>query len=246
MPRGKRTAKKTETTLVPTSIEPVLPGEAEVEAELLDQAVQTINQIHAGKTLETARMVGEYVLQTFFADDPESFRARGKKHVSFRELAKRDDLHPSYAFIWRAVSVVDQLRLLPEDVVAALPYTHHAALLPVRDEGAKKRLAQRAAEKGWTSRKLLDEVRKVRAKEKGAHKAGRPPLPAFVKVVRRISSTLRASGTPTITDEDIIRYTPDLSRELVGIIESQVDVLMAIRDDIEKMLKEAEQKSASG
>jgi hypothetical protein len=228
--------------LVPTSIEAALPGEGQVEKELLDQAVHEINRMHAGKTLETARLVGEYVLATFFGGDPENFRNRGKKHVTFQELARREDMHPSYTFIWRAVSVVDQLRLLPENVVAALPYTHHAALLPVRDEGAKKRLAERAALNSWSKRKLLDEVSKVRSKEKSKTRVGRPPLPGFVKSVQGVRKALLKLEIGSVTDEAVARYSLDKTRELKGKIAEMLDQLRALEAQLDQACASAESK----
>jgi len=125
-------ADKTETTETITPSEILapgtgegLPGEQEADSVLLDQAVAHINQLYIAKGLETARVIGEYVLTTFFGGDTETFRAKGSKHTSFRALAEREDLHVSHVWIWRAVSVVDQLQLLPEDVAGSLPFTHH-------------------------------------------------------------------------------------------------------------------------
>lgn len=170
-----------------------LPGEAQVDPALLDVAVETLNRIYVAKGLETAREMGEYVLGTFFGGDLEAFHSRGKKHASMRALAAREDLHPSHTVIWRSVAVIEQLRLLPENVASALPYTHHTLLLPVRDEKAKVKLAQRAVEKGLTKRALAAEVKKVREKEIGESKAGRPPLPAFIKTVNRLEKLTGAN-----------------------------------------------------
>ena len=44
----------------------VLPGESDVDSQILDQAVIELNRIYIAKGLEAARAMGEYVLETFF------------------------------------------------------------------------------------------------------------------------------------------------------------------------------------
>jgi hypothetical protein len=169
-----------------------LPGEGAVDSTLLDQAVAELNRRYAVKGLETIREIGEYVLAVFFDGEPENFRDRGNGHITFRQLGERDDLRVSYAFIWRAVSVVDQLRLLPEEVASALPPTHHTLLLGVKDTKKKQDLARQAVAGEWSKDRLQVAVTKLREKEKSA--AGRPPLPAFVKAIHKLSKLLEGDS----------------------------------------------------
>lgn len=179
--------KTSETTAV---IEP-LPGEQALDEHLLDQAVHQINAAWAIKGIETAREIGEYVLSTFFDGDPTAFHERGKGHTSFRALSEREDLYVSHSWIWRAVSVTEQLRLLPEDISTALPFTHHTLLIPVKDQKTKVKLAKSAAQQGWSKRKLEAEVKKVRPKRAQGPKVGRPPLPRFQKSIHKIEKLLK-------------------------------------------------------
>lgn len=172
-----------------TTLAPRLPGEAKVDNELVDQAVEQINRLYTGRALEMAREIGAYVLETFFAGDANNFRERGGEHATFRELSEREDLQFSKIWLWRAVSVYDQLKLLPENIAEALPYTHHTLLLPLHDETKKIELAKKAVEKGWTKDVLQAEVTKVREKEKTS-KGGRKPLLPFVKTVNRLEKFL--------------------------------------------------------
>ena len=127
------------------------PGEAALDANLLDEAVEHINSIYVGKGLELAVAVGELVLERFFDGDPAAFADRGRKHVSFRALAKRDDLRMSFSHVWKSVAVVVQMRALPEGARDALSFSHQVLLLPVKDEKKKASLARRALEQGWRS-----------------------------------------------------------------------------------------------
>ncbi len=181
---------KTRPTNAETAIARVLPGEDTVDEQMVDNAVVHINGVYVAKGLEMARAIGEYVMTTFFGDDPEVFRSRGNNHITFKELGKRDDLHVSSMFIWRAVSVVRQMRVLPGPVAETLPYTHHTLLLPLKDEETKRCLATRASEEKWPKRKLEEEVRRARKEEPRRSKAGRPPLRAFQKTLHAFEKLL--------------------------------------------------------
>ena len=87
-------ARRTEQALVQ------LAGEDHLDEALLDKAVAEINRIYVSKGLETARAIGNYVVNAFFGGDLESFRQREKKHVTFRALADREELHVAYNTIW--------------------------------------------------------------------------------------------------------------------------------------------------
>jgi hypothetical protein len=88
--------------------------------------------------------------------------------------------------------VVDQLRLLPEEVASALPPTHHTLLLGVKDTKKKQDLARQAVAGEWSKDRLQVAVTKLREKEKSA--AGRPPLPAFVKAIHKLSKLLEGDS----------------------------------------------------
>ena len=178
MPRGRR-ATQLSTDLVP--VQQVLPGELAADLALLDQAVQDINRIYTQKGLETVLALGQYVLDTFFGGAATAFQSRGGDHLTFRELAHREDLHVSYATLWRAVGVVEQYARLPEPVARALPPTHHTLLLPLKDDQKKTELARKAVDRGWSKAELEREVKKA----KGRSKVGRPTLPRFVKTLHR-------------------------------------------------------------
>ncbi|MBI4438218.1 hypothetical protein HY631_04670 [Candidatus Uhrbacteria bacterium] len=204
-PLPARVTRRDKAEIVKGEVVAPLPGEKAVDKALVDQVVAHVNRVASVKGMETVLEIGAVVLDKMFDGDPANFRRRGEEHLSFRELASRNEageLHVSHSFIWRAVSVLEQYRLLPETVRAALPYTHHTLLLPVKDEAAKVQLAQRAAEAGWSKRKLEEEVQKVRAKAKGDSKAGRPPLPRFVKAIHRFQKLL---VTPDETFGDLDR-----------------------------------------
>ena len=187
MPRRAKAQPTTIGDLVPALS---LPGESSLDEGLVENAARYLSHLAMTTSLETARTTGEYVLATFFDGRPENFRARGNQHLSFKALAERKDLGMSSSFLWRAVSFVEQLRLLPANLATSLPYSHQLALLPLKDEDAKKELAQRTIDEGWTRNDLEGEVKKVREQDKSGSKAGRPELPAFVKTIHKWQRTL--------------------------------------------------------
>ena len=165
-----------------------LPGELDVDRDMVTQAVGHLNRIYARSTLEVALEVGTYVLNAFFDGDPAAFRKRGRGHATFTALADRDELQFNRVWLWRAVSVVDQLQLLPPEAAEALPFTHHTALLPVRDQTLKANLAQRAAAEGWSKRRLQEEVSIA---TEGGPTRGRPRLP---RLQRQLNQLTRLAG----------------------------------------------------
>ena len=102
-------------------------------ARSLKEAATRIRAILVSRTLSAMREVGDIV-----AD----LRAQSK--VSYRALAVETGLGISHTALRNAEKVAAQYSLLPPWVRESLPYSHHVALLPVRDVAAKRLLACRA------------------------------------------------------------------------------------------------------
>jgi hypothetical protein len=202
-----------------------LPGETTVRRDLIDSAVRELNRIYVSKGLEAARGIGEYVLRTFFDGKTQNFRNRGRKHVSFRKLAERDDLRMSYGFVWKCVAFVDQLKVLPNDLANALPVTHHTLLLPVHDEKTKVTLARKAVRESLTKRELAVEVRRIRKqKSNGGTRRGRPPTPPVVRVLALLGrAAMEAKPHASMTNLD--HLNADRARALVRQAETHIEVL---------------------
>ncbi len=224
MPRKKAT----ETALVPT-----LPGEGVVVDQLVKQAVAQINHIYAAKGLETARDVGEYLIQTFFEGNPERFHERGKDHLSFRALADRDDLQVSYSFLWHACAVVEQLRLLPADVASALPLSHHRLLLSVKDPDEKERLAREAVERGLSKRALEAELVARRPEVAPESKPGRKPHPALAKGLTQLKKAVALAGSG-----DMAALDREKAKALLGDLEEQMAALAKLKATVEAVVAE--------
>lgn len=216
----------------------LLPGEGAEDRKLVDEVTEHVNHIYVVKGLETAREIGEYLLHRFFDGDPAKFHERGRKHISFRKLAEREDLQPSYSFLWNACAVVEQFRLLPADLREALPFSHHKLLLPVKDEATKVKLAQRAVEKGLSKRALEAEIHKAKKREASTPRSGRRPLPFFVKALTRLAGVVKMATADEVTAKVFAAYAPEKTKSLLGDLDKQIASLQTLRHQVERALGE--------
>jgi len=221
---------------------PTLPGATTLDPTLLDAAVAEINRLHNTKGLELARAIGVYVVQAFFNNSLDTFAATNRKHLTFRALAERDDLRVSYTSVWYSVAVLDQLRLLPDDIGAALPLTHHKLLVPVRDPQTKAALATRAVEEQLTSREFAAEVKRARALENPGARGGRPPLPAFVKGMTRLRRAIELATSEVVSHETFDSYSPGQARQLMEELDGQITALEALKERVLRAAADAEEE----
>ena len=221
--------------LLPTL--PTLPGEAAVDAPLVDQVVAALNQIYRAKGMETARAVGELLLGTFFEGDPAYFHERGKDHASFRQLAERDDLHFSHAFLWSACAVVEQLRQLPKDVAGALPLSHHKLLLTVKDPAEKERLAREAADQDLSKRELEARVHSLRADVPPESRSGRKPLPAVLKGLSRLKAAVALASSEQVSAATFTTVEPEKATAMLADLDEQIAALGRLRKAVRAALK---------
>jgi hypothetical protein len=137
-------------------------------ADRIDKAVAFINE-RARVIAAEMITIGEYLLREFFGNDPRAVASKDpRKMGSFRDLAAREDCVLSYWTLWRAVNLAIQERKL--GTVASMQQlspTHKLQLLPLDDVPEKRQLAKKAAEEGWSTRELRDEVRRRKKKAPG-------------------------------------------------------------------------------
>jgi len=207
-----------------------LPGAASIEVSLLDQAVEKINNVYRTNALETARGVAECIIDVFFDGKVENFRKRNGTHLSFKELAKREDLQVSYQFVWNACAVVEQLRAFPDEIALALPMSHHKLLLTVKDDKEKVKLAEAAVKKGLSKRQFEERVKVVRENQSAEldSKAGRPPLPAFVKALGGLKKLVTQAQEGEISEDSFEHYSKDDAAKLLDEAEELIDELDAV------------------
>ncbi len=216
------------------------PGENTPSPVLLDEAVDHLNRIYVAKGLEAAREIGEYVLRAFFDGDLKAFHAKGRKQMSFRRLAGRQDLLPSYSHIYNCVAVVEQLRQLPKDIGEALSVSHHKALFTVRNPGDKRALADRAVEQKMTVRALRKAVAESLHESGQRSKAGRPPLPSCVKGFRKVIRAIETIDEPTTGEPLFAHFTLEESRDLLAELDDKLEQLASARRAMQERIEAAE------
>ncbi len=209
------------------SLLPTLPGEAVIDDELVADVVARLNATLHRNGLETARTLGRIVLDAFFGGNPTNFRDREKGHLSFRQLAARDDLQMSHVALWNAVALVEQLEQLPPPIGNALSVSHHRVLLALHDPDTKRELAQQAVDEQLSKRALAERVRLARHNGDPRPRGGRPPRPTFVKALKHLESALQVAGADSPTPETFRAWGLERSRAAVTAAEAKLAELQA-------------------
>lgn len=211
----------------------VLPGEQSIDEHLLEEAVLDLNQIFALKAIETARLIGKYILDHFFDGSLANFHDRGKKHLSFRCLAERSDLRFSYSYLWTCVAVVEQFEHLPRPIAESLPLSHHRLLLPVRNPEEKIKLATRAVEEGLSKRELAEAIKSRpprRRQRRAVANAGEHPLARTLAQIR--AAVTEALSSPALTQ--LTELPPAASGDVIVELEREVGKLSQLLEALKR------------
>ncbi|MFZ5479075.1 MAG: hypothetical protein ACOZNI_20060 [Myxococcota bacterium] len=209
-----------------------LPGEGAVEDLLLHRAAQEINRLYARGTLETACRVGEYVLDTFFDGDLELFRSRKRKHATYAALCRSGLVQVTPSFVWYCVHLDAQRELFPAATAEALSISHHKLLVHVQDVPLKQELAEEAVREGLTRDGLAERIEARKRPHVGGRR-GRPPAPAFAKVLTKLKAvSVVAKGLPI----DASGFNPAEVRTAIEEAERALDDIHAYFDELQDIL----------
>jgi hypothetical protein len=154
--------------------------------------------------------MGRLIIERLFRGDLALWRARGRKHVSFRKLEAHPDLPFRASTLSRAVAIY-MLSQRRADLMALRhvgpSHLHEIACLGEKDQD---RLLQRAEEEKWSIRKLRQEVGRVVT----TGDSRRERAPGFAKWLRRARTDVSARVL-TSELECVGRLELDESRELL-------------------------------
>ena len=219
----------------------ILPGEAAVDEALVAEGVRDINALYRAKGLETARAVGEYVVAKFFGGDVDYAKKKHSKHVSFTALSEHDDLAIGRTTLWYWVSVLGQLRQLPDDIAGSLSMSHHTLLLTVKDPAKKLALAREAVTTGVGKRDFEIRVRQVRDERESStgSSPGRPPLPGWAKGIGSIKKAVEAAVSDEIPLDEVTRHGTKKLQERYEEVVAAIVMLEKFKDTIEVGFAEA-------
>ena len=142
-----------------------------------------------------------------------------------------------------AVSVTEQIKLLPEEIRDQLPVSHHKLLLPLPDD-KKISYAKKAHRWGWSKRKLEDKIKENKAKnlDPDAPKRGRPELPGYAKAFKRLSKIVEMVDLEELDSENLFEhFDAGKTSELLDSVEDQLKVLNEVAEKARKRLAALEE-----
>jgi hypothetical protein len=224
-----------------TAIAIALPGAAEIDTGLLDDAIAEIGSITAASRLDHARAVGECIVRRFGGGDLDAFRWGAAKHTTWRALADRKDLPRGvgYSYLWSSVAVLHQIRELPPQIGTALDVSHHRRLLCVKDPETKLALATKAVEQSLSVPALEAEISKVLEDKPRGEKRGRKPWPTFVKALHALPRVFKGVKAIDVTNAAIEALGTDEVLDLLTTIDSHLEEIQALRNAIRARLDTA-------
>lgn len=167
-----------------------LPGEATTDNTLVESTIAAINAVWRQGGVETARKVGELIVQRFFDGSLEYAHSRKRAHASYQALSDHPNLAIAASNLWYCVAVFEHFGVLPVATAAALSVGHHRLLAHVADPEQKSRLAAQAVQSALTVDELKVAIAAGKVAEPGAKKRGRRPLPAVVKATEPVTKAV--------------------------------------------------------
>ena len=218
-----------------------LAGEGEIEPRLLSAALAEVNRIYTSKGLETARAIGEYLLAHFFGGSLVAFQSRGKRHATFAALVDAVGLRFSPSYLWYSLELLEQLRVLPEELASALPMSHHRILMHVENPEARTQLARDAAEGNLSKRELGERAQALKAATPvtGARR-GRPPTPNFVKVLAQLGKVRDLAESSTILRDEVAAFPAEEAKALLSEAEAAQATMEEYIDRLRQVVEAAE------
>lgn len=215
-----------------------LPGEVAVDAALVAEAVQKVNQIYGDGARATAKAMGEYLLTTFFGGDLDGFRSKKTKHVSFKALADHKELKFAHSALWYSVELLEQMRTLPEEIGTALKMSHHRLLIPVKDAAIKAKLANEAVESRLSKRDFEKRIREVRLEENDGNHLGRPVLPGWAKGIGTIKAAIEAAGADEISGDSVFEHRREKAQSRLEEVEAATIMLSELKERLQRAIAE--------
>jgi hypothetical protein len=208
-----------------------------VDQNILDAAVDFINET-ANETIYNGSLkIGEYILEHIFDNDLKLATSRNpKKKDSFNKLCEREDLTVPPSRLSLMVRVASQERFFVEKKVdvGSLTYTHKASLVKLDDNTKKLNLIKKCFEEEMTTRKLEEEIKKM------MDEIASPKSPSLIqttqKYMKRVDTILE-----TVDDDSLDIDEDELSKMTV----KRLDSLESHVNDLKAKVKKAAERTES-
>ncbi len=223
-------------TLIPEVIdepfESVLTPE---ETALFNDTISFINRMVSAKALETALLIGNYILTNYFNDDLElAFSKDPVKPVSFNILCEHPALNVSRFKLANMVKVAAQERFFRSMDFngSKLSYTHRLELTRLPNAENKIDLARQCVAENLTTRQFGYRVKKIAmeldSEESGIPKSD-PPEKAFNALLislDRLTGHAASLNFESLADniEQMLPHTKELLRNKIMTLIDTMDV----------------------
>lgn len=154
----------------------------------IDRATSRINELVSNTGLQVAIAIGHIVVEELYDGDLSSWRQRGAKEHTLRQLAANPMLGISASALFRALAIYEIRARFPDHPCwETLTACHIRAVIGLPDE-EQQRLLELANVHELSTQALELEAAKVRSEHKSS-RGGRPRKPRFL---RSIESAERA------------------------------------------------------
>ena len=222
------TEKKEPTT--PMKSSPAKVGEAansqnvatSVDAKLVAEAVQFINEKCNETVYKGAMEIGAYVLKRFFNDDIVLASSRNpRKATSYRALCQAEGLipRPETLSIMVRVAAQEKFFLSKKLDTDSLSYTHKAELVKLPNGDEKVKLVKSVIKKALSSRQLEDRIEEIKRQR------GEEPKPILHFFVREMDNPKKLFGhTELLT---VLQDKESLKQELKTLKAKKLKALAA-------------------
>jgi hypothetical protein len=208
------------------------PAGAPEDAGLISDTIAFINHAVSSKALETALLIGDYILTRFFNNDTEAaFSRSAHKPLSFVRLCAHPDLRISSRHLGEMVRVAAQERFLnsTEGDWDGLHYSHRLRLTQLPNTPDKIDLARQCIADDLTTRQLARRVKLIVLETTPAEDQPRPTEPDPVGDALTALLTLIDDTTRTLTAANLESFygmIPRWSLENRGLLETRITALM--------------------
>ncbi|NVB42953.1 hypothetical protein G6O69_34345 [Pseudenhygromyxa sp. WMMC2535] len=225
----------------PAALRPVLAVSSPRSTSLRDSLESLAGELEsmvADDGVEQAVEIGRLIIDRLYDGDLSSWRRRGPKSVSLRELARQLDRPLSCSGLYRAIALYELsegLGGIDRWVDAGMGSSHLRVVLGLPRE-EQRRLLDAAMERAWTVAELEREAQPIRERlPQRARRGGRPRLPRFVKSLNRLRKCVADRGE-FFGDLDAVG---EMSSEELAALREQLAEVRERCDELEQALATA-------
>jgi hypothetical protein len=225
-------------TLIPEVIdEPFKSVLTPEEAALFNDTISFINRTVSAKALETALLIGNYILINYFNDDLElAFSKDPVKPVSFNILCEHPELSISRYKLINMVKVAAQERFFRsmDFNSGSLGYTHHMKLTRLPNDENKIDMVRECIAENLTTRQLGYRVKMKAIELEPAEDSSPDPASAEKTFNTLVTSLDRLTGqAASLNFESFAGYIEQMDPHTGEFLRNKIMTLVDTMDDAE-------------